>query len=78
MMPAMPRTNMTQAMIISAYGNTSPLNAMAVCVRTGSGGITGAWMSIAFARTKVDTSKVIFDMAGFSMIDLKVNTVFTK
>lgn len=40
--PAMPRIRITQAMMISAYGNTSPLNATAVCVRTDSGGITGA------------------------------------
>lgn len=42
MIPAMPRIKITHAMMISAYGNTSPLNATAVCVRTGSGGITGA------------------------------------
>lgn len=46
---------------------------MAVCVRTGSAGITGAWMSMALALTRVDTSKVIFDIAGFSMIDLERN-----
>lgn len=70
MMPAMPRIKITQAMMISAYGNTSPLNATAVCVRTDSGGITGACMSMAFARTNVDTSKVIFDMADLSMMYL--------
>lgn len=66
---------MMQAMIIKAYGNTSPLKAMAVWVRTDSAGITGAWMSIAFARTNVDTSNVILDIADFSMIDLQGNHV---
>lgn len=66
---------MTQAMMINAYGNTSPLKAMAVWVRIGSGGITGAWMSIALARTSVDTSKVMFDMAVLSNIDLQRATI---
>lgn len=62
---------MTQAMMIRAYGNTSPLNATAVCVRTGSAYITGACMSIALARTNVETSNVMFDTAVFSTIDLR-------
>lgn len=44
-------------------------------MRIGSGGITGAWMSIALARTNVDTSKVMFDMAVFSNIDLQRATI---
>lgn len=44
-------------------------------MRIGSGGITGAWMSIALARTNVDTSKVMFDMAVFSNIDLQAATI---
>lgn len=33
-------------------------------------------MSIAFARTSVDTSKVIFDIAVFSIIDLQQNHAY--
>lgn len=69
----MPSTRITQAIIIRAYGNTSPLKATAVWVRTVSGAVTGAWIAIALAPTAAETSKNIDDADDLSSTILEIN-----
>lgn len=69
-MPTIPKTNMMQAMIMSAYGNTSPFKEAMVADLTFCG-TSGSCILKAVCLICPDISKVMLSIAGLSNIVLK-------
>lgn len=69
-MPTIPKTNIIQAMIISAYGKTSPFREAIVADLTVCGAIGSCILKAVYLICPV-ISKVILSIAGLSKIVLK-------
>lgn len=70
MIPTIPKTNIIQAMMMRAYGKTSPFKEATVAVLTFSGTI-GSWILKAVYLIWPVMSNVMLSIADFSKMYLK-------